>query len=568
MFNRISDNRRGAVVLFFFLLVIALYLLAVVPGPGIALPWMEVDDGLFLRWSISIQKGSWLGPWDYLTTSKGPLHSYLVGLLSHFGINPFAYKRLFLLIAALIFVPCVINARRPWLRLLLLIALLTDPFQYGAGGLRNLREGTYLPIQLITLGLGSRSLDQLSQATPLRASFVLPALGMAFGFGLLLITREGRVIVWAELLVWIGLAIWMLMRNFKERQLSSRALLGLGLAFFLAFTLLQMPMAILRHQQQSYYGYPLANSMEEGGFSRFYGKLSRLRLRGDDQYIPRVPIKKKTILTAIQELPDTQLGLRRILLGIDWKSDYGCRTYPDTCQDMASGWLQWSLRKSIATMISPDANEYIFQKVISNSERELEALCGQSERFACDSSASGFLLKPDRWGFKDLPQAIYRELSGVAFLTFIPNPFPLGHPDLSRSTFLSLLPKSDLEAIGIRVIPKTQQLTWQRFYVALSLLGILLRWTFLIAALLALFLSAIRRKVLCGFDPVAIWLLCCTLIHVALYSLLGLISFPGLPYTVLAAPIAVGFYARLVDTLGFFVKRPINSLFIRSRIQP
>jgi hypothetical protein len=568
MFNRISDNRRGAVVLFFFLLVIALYLLAVVPGPGIALPWMEVDDGLFLRWSISIQKGSWLGPWDYLTTSKGPLHSYLVGLLSHFGINPFAYKRLFLLIAALIFVPCVINARRPWLRLLLLIALLTDPFQYGAGGLRNLREGTYLPIQLITLGLGSRSLDQLAQATPLRASFVLPALGMAFGFGLLLITREGRVIVWAELLVWIGLAILMLMRTFKERQLSSRALLGLGLAFFLAFTLLQMPMAILRNQQQSYYGYPLANSMEEGGFSRFYGKLSRLRLRGDDQYIPRVPIKKKTILTAIQELPDTQLGLRRILLGIDWKSDYGCRTYPDTCQDMASGWLQWSLRKSIATMKSPDANEYIFQKVISNSERELEALCGQSERFACDSSASGFLLKPDRWGFKDLPQAIYRELSGVAFLTFIPNPFPLGRPDLSRSTFLSLLPKSDLEAIGIRVIPKTQQLTWQRFYVALSLLGTLLRWTFLIAALLALFLSAIRRKVLCGFDPVAIWLLCCILIHVALYSLLGLISFPGLPYTVLAAPIAVGFYARLVDTLGFFVKRPINSLFIRSRIQP
>jgi len=568
MFNPISDHRRAAVVLFFCLLVIAVYLFAVVPGPGIALPWMEVDDGLFLRWSISIQKGSWLGPWDYLTTSKGPLHSYLVGVLSYFGINPFAYKRLFLLIAALIFVPCVINARRPWLRLLLLLALLTDPFQYGAGGLRNLREGTYLPIQLITLGLGSRSLDQLAQATPLRASFVLPALGMVLGFGLLLITREGRVIVWAELLVWIGLAIWMLMQNIKERQFSSRALLGLGLAFFLAFTLLQMPMAILRHQHQSSYGYPLSNSMEEGGFSRFYGKLSRLRMRGDDQNIPRVPIKKKTILTAIQELPDTQLGLRRILLGIDWNSDYGCRTYPDTCQDMASGWLQWSLRKSIATMISPDANEYLFQKVISNSERELEALCGQSGRFVCDSSASGFLLKPDRWGFKDLPQAVYGELSGVAFLTFIPNPFPFGRPDLSRSTFVSPLPKSDLEAIGIRVLPKTQQLLWQRFYVALSLLGTLLRWTFLIAALLALVLSAIRRKFLCAFDPVAIWLLCCTLIHVALYSLLGLISFPGLPYTVLAAPIAVGFYARLVDTLGFFVKRPINSLFSRSRIQP
>jgi hypothetical protein len=568
MFDRISDSRRGTVVFFFYLLIIALYLFAVVPGPGIALPWMEVDDGLFLRWSISIQKGGWLGPWDYLTTSKGPLHSYLVGLLSRFGVNPFAYKRLFLLIAALVFVPCVINARRPWLRLMLLLALLTDPFQYGAGGLRNLREGTYLPIQLITLGLGSRSLDQLAQSTSLRPSFVLPALGMALGFGLLLITREGRVIVWVELLVWLGLATWLLMRNLRERQVSSRAWLGLGLTFLLAFTLLQMPISILRHQQQNSYGYPLANSMEEGEFGHFYGKLSGLRLRGDDQYIPRVPIKKKTIQKAIQELPDTPFGLRRMLLGIEWDKDYGCRTYPDTCQDMASGWLQWSLRKSIASMIMPDANEHRFQKVISNSQQELEALCSQGGHFVCDSSATGFLLKPERWGFKDLPQAVYKEFSEVALLTFIPNSFPLGRPDLSRSTFLSLLPKADLESIGIRVIPKSQQVPWQRFYVALSLLGTLLRWTFLIAALLALFLSARRRMVLSSFDPVAIWLLCCALIHVVLYSLLGLISFPGLPYTVLAAPIALGFYARIVDTLGFCFKRPTMTLPIRSRIQP
>jgi len=151
----------------------------------------------------------------------------------------------------------------------------------------------------------------------------------------------------------------------------------------------------------------------------------------------------------------------------------------------------------------------------------------------------------------------------------MPNFFPLGRPVSStRSTFSILLPKADLETVGIRVIPRSQQIPWQRFYIALRILGTLLRWTFLIAALLALFLSAIRRKVLCGFDPVAIWLLCCTLIHVVLYGLIGLISFPGLPYTVLAAPIAVSFYARLVDKLGFFVKRPINSLFIRSRIQP
>lgn len=77
-----------------------------------------------------------------------------------------------------------------------------------------------------------------------------------------------------------------------------------------------------------------------------------------------------------------------------------------------------------------------------------------------------------------------------------------------------------------------------------------------------------RLQVLSSFDPEAIWLLYCTLIHVALCSLLGLLTFPVLPYTVLAAPIAVGFYARIVDTLDFYVKRPMMSLHIRSRIQP
>jgi hypothetical protein len=58
------------------------------------------------------------------------------------------------------------------------------------------------------------------------------------------------------------------------------------------------------------------------------------------------------------------------------------------------------------------------------------------------------------------------------------------------------------------------------------------------------------------------------MIDVNIYSLLGLITFPVLPYTILASLITVGFYARLVATLGFSGKRPINSLFIRFRIQP
>jgi hypothetical protein len=532
----------------FICLVSFAYLLLIVPGPGTAVPWLIVDDGLFFRWSSQIQQGNWLGPWDYLTTAKGPLHPLLVAWAADLGVGPFAYKRLFNLLGSLVFVFTVIRSGRPWLRLFLLMALLADPFQFGALGLRNLREGTYLPIQMIALGLGSLALDRLRAGFLRPARILLPMLGMAVAIGLLLITREGRMIVVFEVVVWLVLAAILLLREKQQWRIWRRASLPILLSFTLILLVPLLPVAILRSVQATHYGYPLSNSLEEGGLSRFYGNLSALRVRGDSAYIPRVSVKKRALLLAIEELPDRPEGLRRILTGIDWRDgDYGCHEYPDTCQDMASGWLVWALRKSIANQLRPPANEAHFQAVLSQLSQEVDQLCNTSSRLECVYQSSGYSTKPIRWGFVNLPMELGRETVGILGKVFVPQPFPFGRPDLSRHTWKGPLARADLQRLWLREqIPLPEQLFWQRLYVAISLIGFLLRWLLLGLALLSL--TLFRRPSLVKFqlDPVAIWLLSCSLIQSAIYVLIGLVSFSGSPYTILTAPIAVGLYARLI----------------------
>jgi hypothetical protein len=309
-------------------------------------------------------------------------------------------------------------------------------------------------------------------------------------------------------------------------------------------------MVILASVNKVYYGYPISNSLEEGSFSSFYAKLSNLRERGDDRYIPRVPVKKHTLILAIEELPERPLGLRRILKGIDWgDGGYGCREFPDTCQDMASGWLQWSIRKSIGSIIMPFGDERDFQSVLNNAERELTQLCRVSPRLECVSMASGFMVAPKRWGFPNLMHSSFAEASVILNKVFIPQPFPFGRPDLGRNTMLSPLPRQDLDEIGIHMITKKSQTDWQRFYVGLCLIGYSFRLLLLFIVVICVFRAIIcQRPMLWRIDPVAIWLLGCTLIHSGLYMLIGLTAFSGTPYTILAAPIAVALYARIINS--------------------
>jgi hypothetical protein len=123
------------------------YIIVIAPGPRIPLPNANHDDGLFFRWSTSWLDGRWLGPWNELTTSTGPLHSVIAGLAWKAGLLVLAYKRLFYLFSCILFAFTTSRGEcKHWIRILLLATLLLDPLQLGGAGLRNLREGMSIPL--------------------------------------------------------------------------------------------------------------------------------------------------------------------------------------------------------------------------------------------------------------------------------------------------------------------------------------------------------------------------------------------------------------------------------------
>jgi hypothetical protein len=196
-------GRKRIALLIPYFLIIAFYAIAILPAPGRPIPQGTYDDGLFFRWSTSLLHGQWLGPWNELTTSKGPLHSIVAALGFQAGLSVYASRRLMYLLASVVFTFTAFTRSRHWVRILVLTALLTDPFQFGEGGLRNLREGTYIPLQMIGFGLGVLGLDMLREERRFSKKLFAVTTAMALSFGLLLVTREARSIVWMELLLWL-----------------------------------------------------------------------------------------------------------------------------------------------------------------------------------------------------------------------------------------------------------------------------------------------------------------------------------------------------------------------------
>jgi hypothetical protein len=109
------------------------------------------------------------------------------------------------------------------------------------------------------------------------------------------------------------------------------------------------------------------------------------------------------------------------------------------------------------------------------------------------------------------------------------------------------LASQELDKYGIHLIAKKSQISWQRLYIGLSLIGYSLRLFLSIAFVICILGSLRQGSMLRGIDPVALWLLSCALIHSSLYTLISLTAFSGSPYTILAAPIAVVLYARVIN---------------------
>jgi len=527
-----------------FVIICLIYLIFIIPAPGLSLADAGHDDGLFMQWSISILNLQWLGPWNVLTTAKGSLHSLLTAVAANFGVNPFFYRKFFYLLAALIFVLTGLKKAPDWLKCLTLLSLLFDPFQFSQGGLRNLREGTYIPLQLMAIGFGSLSLDYLRQKFINKKMLVFAIIGTSLCFGLILVTREARVIAWIEFSIWLLLggllAAWRI-----RKQIWRHFGLAALCFFFCIFTIVELtkvPTTIFTAVNNTFYHAAISNSTEEGEFPRFYGRLISIGLKGDS-YIPRVPVKQSLLNAIIKESSDGS-PLNRVLKKLDpaWKVP-GCNIYPQTCSEFGGGWFLWALRASIATNLQPGANEDSFQKFVKLADIELDLICKRANTIFCAQPRVGYMPSINRWGFVSPFMEAANEGIRIASLVTVPSVNPLQEPDY-LSGLLDSRHKELASPLGIPSSRVDELAAWHGVFRIARLLGATCKWAIICTALFALYLAYFPSRVVLLWDLVSIWMLFCLSIHIATYALVGLTSFPGDVYVAIASPIFIAFLAR------------------------
>jgi hypothetical protein len=371
---------------------------------------------------------------------------------------------------------------------------------------------------------------------------------MALAFGLLLITREGRTIVYLEMAFWLLLHASLQVRM---RARPGRKVIAFSLTALLLLIGLAAPVLVLRQVNGKVYGAAIANSMEEGEFPRFYARLIAVRAADEGPPIPRVPLQKSTIAALLAEASEDSdsFALTASLRGLDesWQEP-GCVLYPESCGEIVGGWFQWALRQSIADSLIEPASEKAFQRFSRQASAELARLCRSSETLSCHSHPFRYLPPPRKWLQRSTLDDLGHQFNVVVLQLLPPRLFPQGRPDYLND---NLSPPRTFEALGLsplgtRAISASEAERWTRATEAASLIGAAAKGLLMGMTLFTLLSSLWRRSRRVLLDRPALWLFTSLLLHLSVYMLLGLTSFPGVLYVTMASPLYIGWMARLV----------------------
>ena len=380
------------------LFLLALYMVLVADLPT-ALPASAYDDDLFIKQALSIKKGLWLGEnYNQFTLIKGPFHSVQLAVAGFLGVSPAFWLRCLYALAALLFCSLSLPAAADWMRVSAFACLLFDPWLTSTyGGLRLLREATYIPFEILALTSSLFAFDQLRRADCSQQLLNWKTGGSfatsGFFFGLLVITREARIVVFliaGITIILLGLSL------LRQRFASKKSWLHLGTLIVVFVALLSAPLSAVRLANGYHYGYSISNEFEDGGFKGFYQDLISVKLPGDS-YKPWIPINQSALDKLRHLAPDTTLARTISHLNPGWKEP-GCGLRPDACGEYAGGWLMWAWRSAVFNAYATESPGE-FQDVINRSHRELISVCQQyPAALDCSRAASGYLTWPSRWG--------------------------------------------------------------------------------------------------------------------------------------------------------------------------
>ena len=559
MFSRyfFCSNRRDWAISIIFLLSIYFFVVYDIPTH---VPHSPHDDDLFINQALSISSGNWLADkYGELTLVKGPYHSIQIWISSLLGLPPLIGLRSFYAATSVLICSVALRRLPTFLKSLALLCFLFDPILLSSPvGWRLIRQISYVPIELLALGGGIYSLDLIfsigrnNKDSNLRKKRMLCfSLFITYlCLGLLLITREARIIIVFSAFVYTLLLIYRLWKQKFLVQFNFTKIISVGLVLILAFN---GPIFAVKALNYVNYDLAISNEFEEGKFKSFYQNLASVRLVNDD-YKPFIPITQDTIDAIISLSGTNQLGSTLFNINLMWKK-YGCQVNRDWCGEYAGGWFLWALRESIfktSNITSPRS----FQEYISVLNSELLQVCNSNSTIlSCSRSNFGYLPYPSRWASENqsLLIIIFDAAKNLFSWWISPNPFAFV-PNVVTPHH------QQAEMMNIRLFqnytPEEISGFNQRIK-SFNEIGIFLRksllFSFVIIFLINLFIRP-RLSLFCFSDPGLIYILTMFLAVFAVLVLIMVTSFPSYAYLSLISPVGTLFIWRYYDRLAYNTK--------------
>jgi hypothetical protein len=349
------------------------------------------DDGWFVQKAISVASGQWFGTsYDNLTLMKGPGYPFFLVMVSVAGI-PVAMAEAALLAFATgllcLNVARLTGAYRSCAAIFVITlwhpAFLTP---------RLLREGIYSSQIFLLLAL----LIDIFLIANSRRRIITSSFLFGFVFAWYWLTREeGGWIVPALAIFVIGAAIfaWRDPVRLRTFVIAGTIMLTSAVALTSMFGLIN---------KVKYGTYQLVD-FKDAGFNDALDALYSVQV-GDRT--PYLPIPRRVRLEVYKVSPHFA-ELRKFFDGqqpTPWSNE-GCSYYPQTCGDIAGGWIVWAMRDAAAS-VGKYATPGVASRFFSDLAKEVRDACATGA-LTCESPLVPGLPYISSRQFADLPARMF-----------------------------------------------------------------------------------------------------------------------------------------------------------------
>lgn len=408
-------EKNGDRLLWLGVIAMVLLKLSLVSGSAVQMVYSPHDDGLYVSRAFHLLMGGSFGPYDARLLVKLPGISLWMAGIRLLGIPYLLSINLLFACAGVYFIAALnrLNVNR-FLLILVFGLYQFNPVTIDHQWFRVLREP--LSISLLVLMLASMLfvLAYLQEKSLSIMHFI--TLGGAFAFAVMV--REEDRLLYALLLMFVGLVLWKYWPIFRRQNWFNRS--GVLFLIFLPFALAAVGNGVMRSYVERHYGVPLLHDFGEGEFPRLIAAIRSVEARKDNRLVMVTQEALSKIRSAVPSFAPT---IDR--LPVPSKESFSCGRF-HVCSEWTSGYeLFWIKDAAFQAGLTPTLSTG--QAYFRNVRLEIERAC-QEGRLQCRDKGQGLLPPLElRW-----TRAFLQEMAGVLNMMTMPG---IGIVGLPSATF-------------------------------------------------------------------------------------------------------------------------------------